>query len=104
MARSSSLLSNSYVGCASSAPQRAWCVADAPIAPLPIMIPQLECSTHNAREGKMAKPLLQTTIAGSLPKPSWLAQPNQLWAPWLMEGEALEEAKRDATRLAVRDQ
>ena len=52
----------------------------------------------------MAKPLLQTTIAGSLPKPSWLAQPNQLWAPWLMEGEALEEAKRDATRLAVRDQ
>jgi len=52
----------------------------------------------------MVKPLLQTTIAGSLPKPSWLAQPNQLWAPWRMEGEALEEAKRDATRLAVRDQ
>ena len=52
----------------------------------------------------MAKPLLQTTIAGSLPKPSWLAQPNQLWAPWIVEGDALEEAKRDATRLAVRDQ
>jgi 5-methyltetrahydropteroyltriglutamate--homocysteine methyltransferase len=48
--------------------------------------------------------LLQTTIAGSLPKPSWLARPNQLWAPWLLEGSALEEAKRDATRLAVRDQ
>ena len=52
----------------------------------------------------MAKPLLQTTIAGSLPKPSWLAQPNQLWAPWVLDGEALEDAKRDATRLAVRDQ
>jgi 5-methyltetrahydropteroyltriglutamate--homocysteine methyltransferase len=52
----------------------------------------------------MAKVLLQTTIAGSLPKPSWLARPNQLWAPWLLEGSALEEAKRDATRLAVRDQ
>jgi 5-methyltetrahydropteroyltriglutamate--homocysteine methyltransferase len=52
----------------------------------------------------MSKTLLQTTIAGSLPKPAWLAQPNQLWAPWLPEGESLSEAKRDATRLAVRDQ
>jgi 5-methyltetrahydropteroyltriglutamate--homocysteine methyltransferase len=52
----------------------------------------------------MPKPLLQTTIAGSLPKPAWLAQPNQLWAPWLAQGEALAEAKRDATRLAVHDQ
>src|SRR5450432_1130416 len=48
--------------------------------------------------------LLQTTIAGSLPKPSWLAPPNQLWAPWLLEGEQLAEAKRDAVRLAVREQ
>jgi len=52
----------------------------------------------------MAKPILQTTIAGSLPKPAWLAQPNQLWAPWIAEGGALEDAKRDATRLAVHDQ
>ena len=52
----------------------------------------------------MTKPLLQTTIAGSLPKPAWLAQPNQLWAPWLLDGAALDEAKRDATRLAIRDQ
>ena len=48
--------------------------------------------------------LLQTTIAGSLPKPSWLAPPNQLWAPWLLEGERLAEGKRDAMRLAVLDQ
>ena len=47
---------------------------------------------------------LQTTIAGSLPKPSWLAPPNQLWAPWLLEGEQLAEGKRDAVRLAVLDQ
>ncbi len=52
----------------------------------------------------MARMLLQTTIAGSLPKPAWLAQPNQLWAPWLPQGESLAEAKRDATRLAIRDQ
>jgi 5-methyltetrahydropteroyltriglutamate--homocysteine methyltransferase len=48
--------------------------------------------------------LLQTTIAGSLPKPSWLAAPGQLWAPWLLSGEALAEAKRDAVRLALLDQ
>src|SRR5215831_14587630 len=48
--------------------------------------------------------LLQTTIAGSLPKPDWLALPKQLWAPWLLSGEKLAEAKRDAVRLAVRDQ
>jgi 5-methyltetrahydropteroyltriglutamate--homocysteine methyltransferase len=52
----------------------------------------------------MTKPLLQTTIVGSLPKPSWLAQPSKLWAPWAQEGVALEEAKRDATRLVIRDQ
>src|SRR5450432_3816640 len=48
--------------------------------------------------------LLPATIAGSLPKPSWLAPPNQLWAPCLLEGVALAEAKRDAVRLVVRDQ
>src|SRR6266576_2548296 len=48
--------------------------------------------------------LLPTTIAGSLPKPAWLAPPNQLWAPWLLERPQLEEGKRDAVRLAVADQ
>jgi 5-methyltetrahydropteroyltriglutamate--homocysteine methyltransferase len=46
--------------------------------------------------------LLETTIAGSLPKPSWLAEPGMLWAPWRPEGEALAEAKRDATILALK--
>jgi 5-methyltetrahydropteroyltriglutamate--homocysteine methyltransferase len=48
--------------------------------------------------------LLETTIAGSLPKPAWLAAPTMLWAPWQREGEALVEAKRDATLLALKEQ
>ena len=47
---------------------------------------------------------LRTTIAGSLPKPSWLAEPEALWAAWKLDGDALAEAKRDAVRLVVRDQ
>jgi 5-methyltetrahydropteroyltriglutamate--homocysteine methyltransferase len=46
--------------------------------------------------------MLETTIAGSLPKPSWLAAPQMLWAPWRVEGGALAEAKRDATILIVK--
>jgi 5-methyltetrahydropteroyltriglutamate--homocysteine methyltransferase len=47
---------------------------------------------------------LQTTLAGSLPKPGWLAEPKKLWAPWLLEGDLLEEGKRDALRLLLADQ
>src|SRR3984885_8809089 len=46
--------------------------------------------------------LFPTTIAGSLPKPSWLAVPNKLGAPWRREGEELEAAKDDATLLALK--
>ncbi len=48
--------------------------------------------------------MLETTIAGSLPKPSWLAEPEKLWAAWRLEGDALEEGKRDATVLWLREQ
>lgn len=48
--------------------------------------------------------MLLTTLAGSLPKPIWLAEPNRLWAPWRISGEALEQAKIDATILAVKMQ
>jgi 5-methyltetrahydropteroyltriglutamate--homocysteine methyltransferase len=48
--------------------------------------------------------MLETTVAGSLPKPAWLAKPNMLWAPWVPEGEALTQAKRDATLLALKMQ
>lgn len=52
----------------------------------------------------MKQRLLQTTIAGSLPKPVWLAEPETLWSPWKLAGGALIEGKRDAVRLALRDQ
>src|SRR5947207_14078095 len=48
--------------------------------------------------------LLPTTMAGSLSKPEWMSPPGVLSAPWLLEGEALAEAKRDAVRLALFDQ
>jgi 5-methyltetrahydropteroyltriglutamate--homocysteine methyltransferase len=48
--------------------------------------------------------LFPTTIAGSLPKPEWLAEPNKLWAPWKSQGDELARAKRDATMLAVKIQ
>jgi len=46
--------------------------------------------------------MFPTTIAGSLPKPAWLAEPNRLWAPWKLAGEELASAKLDATVLAVK--
>lgn len=48
--------------------------------------------------------LLPTSIAGSLPKPSWLAQSETLWSPWKLEGEELVEGKQDALRLSLDDQ
>src|SRR5262249_10106229 len=54
--------------------------------------------------GRPRLTVLQTTIAGSLPKPAWLAEPKKLWAPWLLEGELLDEGKRDAMRLVLGDQ
>jgi len=46
--------------------------------------------------------LFPTTIAGSLPKPEWLAVPGTLWAPWKSQGDELRHAQRDATLLAVK--
>ena len=48
--------------------------------------------------------MFETTLAGSLPKPSWLATPNVLWAPWTLTGQPLQEAKEDATALSIRRQ
>ena len=47
---------------------------------------------------------LPTSIVGSLPKPSWLAQPETLWSPWRLDGEALAEGKQDALRAVVQEQ
>jgi len=48
--------------------------------------------------------MFETTIAGSLPKPGWLAETNKLWPAWRAEGAELERAKRDATLLWVKEQ
>jgi len=48
--------------------------------------------------------MLESTIAGSLPKPSWLAEPEKLWAPWRQEGDDLIRAKRDAALVWLKEQ
>jgi len=48
--------------------------------------------------------MFETTIAGSLPKPAWLAEPNKLWPQWRAAGDELAAAKADATLLALKEQ
>ncbi len=48
--------------------------------------------------------MLRTAIAGSLPKPAWLAEPDKLWPQWRASGAALADAKRDATLLWIKAQ
>ncbi|MDP6706378.1 MAG: methionine synthase [Alphaproteobacteria bacterium] len=48
--------------------------------------------------------MLDTTVAGSLPKPAWLAEPERLWAPWRMAGEALWQAQCDAALVVLKEQ
>jgi 5-methyltetrahydropteroyltriglutamate--homocysteine methyltransferase len=50
------------------------------------------------------KKLLPTSTAGSLPKPLWLAEPETLWSPWKLQGEALIDGKLDALRIALQEQ
>jgi 5-methyltetrahydropteroyltriglutamate--homocysteine methyltransferase len=45
-----------------------------------------------------------TTISGSLPKPNWLAEPEKLWSPWLLEGKELINGKKEAKKIAVNNQ
>lgn len=48
--------------------------------------------------------LLPTSTAGSLPKPTWLAQPEVLWSPWKLEQQELIDGKYDALRIALHEQ
>ncbi len=48
--------------------------------------------------------MFQTTIAGSLPKPDWLAEPEKLWPQWKQAGASLLQAKADATLLWIKAQ
>ncbi|ODV08860.1 MAG: 5-methyltetrahydropteroyltriglutamate--homocysteine methyltransferase [Rubrivivax sp. SCN 70-15] len=48
--------------------------------------------------------MFDTTLAGSLPKPAWLAETGKLWPRWQAEGPALQQAKLDATLLWIKAQ
>ena len=48
--------------------------------------------------------MFETTLAGSLPKPFWLAETDKLWPAWKASGAELEKAKRDATLLWLKEQ
>jgi 5-methyltetrahydropteroyltriglutamate--homocysteine methyltransferase len=48
--------------------------------------------------------MFRTAIAGSLPKPSWLAETHKLWPKWAHEGDALKQAKLDATLMWIKAQ
>ena len=48
--------------------------------------------------------MFETAIAGSLPKPAWLAETGKLWPKWQAEGAALAQAKLDATLLWIKAQ
>jgi 5-methyltetrahydropteroyltriglutamate--homocysteine methyltransferase len=48
--------------------------------------------------------MFPSTIAGSLPKPAWLAETDKLWPQWRAEGEALAQAKLDATLVWIKQQ
>jgi 5-methyltetrahydropteroyltriglutamate--homocysteine methyltransferase len=48
--------------------------------------------------------MLQSTIAGSLPKPDWLAEPQKLWAPWRLQGERLAAAQQRSAAEWIRHQ
>jgi len=46
--------------------------------------------------------MFPTAIAGSLPKPAWLAETEKLWPQWKASGAELARAKRDATLLWIK--
>jgi 5-methyltetrahydropteroyltriglutamate--homocysteine methyltransferase len=48
--------------------------------------------------------MISTTVAGSLPKPSWLAEPEKLWAGWKLEGDELVEGQQDAALVWIKHQ
>lgn len=48
--------------------------------------------------------LFPATLAGSLPKPAWLAETQKLWPQWKSQGDELLQAKADATLLWIKAQ
>ncbi len=48
--------------------------------------------------------MFDTAIAGSLPKPAWLAETEKLWPQWRVQEPYLQQAKLDATLLWIKAQ
>jgi 5-methyltetrahydropteroyltriglutamate--homocysteine methyltransferase len=48
--------------------------------------------------------MFPTTVAGSLPKPAWLAETQKLWPAWKASGAELAAAKADATLVWLKEQ
>jgi 5-methyltetrahydropteroyltriglutamate--homocysteine methyltransferase len=72
------------------------------LGPEPAAAPsEEERSMAPSHEGR---PLFSACIAGSLPKPEWLAETGKLWPTWKAEGDALARAKADATLLWIKAQ
>src|SRR6266481_6871246 len=74
-------------------------VVDVRLVPLPIPLgaaadqetrcdddEEAQTPDHGGHDTMPTSAMLDTTIAGSLPKPERLAPPNVLWAPWRLEG------------------
>ncbi|MBD5655761.1 MAG: hypothetical protein IAI50_11370, partial [Candidatus Eremiobacteraeota bacterium] len=62
------------------------------------------CGGAQRRSGETVDMRFPTTIAGSLPKPVWLAEPETLWPDWQLAGDALRDAQHDAVRIAIFEQ
>jgi 5-methyltetrahydropteroyltriglutamate--homocysteine methyltransferase len=72
---------------------------------LACLIGGLRISCENSRQfQKENQTMFPTTIAGSLPKPAWLAETNKLWPKWQAQGDELLQAKADATLLWIKAQ
>ena len=98
----------SRTGSQDSARRRAWTPRTASRLPdaVPGRLALRQCEKHDPGSGPTQGMgvMLETTIAGSLPKPAWLAEPEKLWPAWRHEGAALERAKRDAVLMWLKEQ
>jgi 5-methyltetrahydropteroyltriglutamate--homocysteine methyltransferase len=59
---------------------------------------------ESGTDQKEYEEMFPTSIAGSLPKPDWLAETHKLWPQWKAQGDALRQAKADATLLWIKAQ
>jgi 5-methyltetrahydropteroyltriglutamate--homocysteine methyltransferase len=69
-----------------------------------MVLRRIEKEVPGGRPRMSARHLFPAAVAGSLPKPAWLAETHKLWPQWKAEGKDLDDAKRDATLLWIKVQ